>query len=1011
VPVLGGSGELSDALEGRYAIERELGRGGMATVYLARDLKLHRRVALKVLRADLGAAFGAARFVREIELASRLTHPHILAIHDSGEADGRPFYAMPYVEGESLRQRLERESQLPVDESVRIVRAVAGALAYAHEAGVLHRDIKPENILLARDPGGGLPHPLVADFGIARALDAAGSERLTETGLALGTPAYMSPEQGTSGVRLDGRSDLYSLGCVAYEMLAGAPPFTGPTAQAIMARHAVDQVPSLRTVRSTVPEPVAYAIERSLAKVPADRFASTSEFAEALLAKAAPGRPRRRIRNLRHTRRLGVTMAAFMGIVTAGLGWALHWRAPRTNLLAPSAARIMVLPFHAAGQDTALTRLARDLAVTVSASLDGVGGVEVADRLSVLAAASDRPDLSPAEAAALARRLGARSVLRGTLVRDGSGVQADLGLLDAATGAPLTQGVAVTAHHDSLRTLTDSVVWAILRQVWRRGAAPTASLSAVTTRSLPALRAFLEGERAVERNRWNDATLAFRSAIAADSTFWLAYFRYALAQYWLEEPVEPEFSAAMYRHRDALPERDRLLVEAWMAADSLPRQLVLLQDVTRRYPEYWPGWFILGDRLFHAGVLLGHDWREIQSVFNHAVLLNPRLRPALQHMWQNSYGKDAVESGAIYARLREAWRTDSVVVPIFHIRLLLRLMQAFAEADGFTDPAIRAMIDSMAYDNWQGSQTDPEVSEVAAWSPFLQMGYPAAQIELNRRTLRLGMAGAPAAAQLRGIAWSWAVRGAWDSALSTMRVALRATPHPANDEGLTPVDDYGLAVLGAWLGGIEPAEAVRRRPAALATIGRLDPGDWRAESRWTLAWLDGMSAFAQKDRAALERARADSRRSGHPLGGFLDRSLAAYGRALAGDRLAAGQQLAALQVCSVTRECGYRIMASVATDRLAAATWLLEAGDTAQATRLLIWYESLQGNWDATFNHVAAAMGYLMRARIDEAQGDTRSAKTHYEYFLRRFDAPMPRQRHLVEEARAALARLSREGS
>jgi hypothetical protein len=169
--------------------------------------------------------------------------------------------------------------------------------------------------------------------------------------------------------------------------------------------------------------------------------------------------------------------------------------------------------------------------------------------------------------------------------------------------------------------------------------------------------------------------------------------------------------------------------------------------------------------------------------------------------------------------------------------------------------------------------------------------------------------------------------------------------------------------------------------------------------------------IAQKDRAALERARADSRRSGHPLGGFLDRSLAAYGLALAGDRLAAGRQLAALQVCSVTRECGYRIMASVATDRLAAATWLLGAGDTAQATRLLIWYESLQGNWDATFNHVAAAMGYLMRARIDEAQGDTRSAKTHYEYFLRRFDAPMPRQRHLVEEARAALARLSRESS
>jgi hypothetical protein len=551
-------------------------------------------------------------------------------------------------------------------------------------------------------------------------------------------------------------------------------------------------------------------------------------------------------------------------------------------------------------------------------------------------------------------------------------------------------------------------VWALLRQVWRRGDAPTPSLDAVTTRSLPAMRAFLEGERAVERNRWEQATLAFGSAIAADSTFWLAYFRYALAQYWLEQPIEPEFSRAMYRHRDAFPERDRLLVEAWMVMDSVPRQFALLHEVTRRYPEYWPGWFILGDRLFHVGPMLGHDWREIQGVFNRAVLLNPRLRPALQHMWQNSYGKDAVESGRIYARLREDWRTDSLFVPPFHIRLLLRLMQAVAESGGFADPGIRAMIDSMAFDNWQAVQNDPEVSEVAAWSPFLNTDYPSAQIELNRRTLRLGMKGMPAAAQLRGIAWSWAVRGAWDSALTTMRVALRAKPHPADDEGLTPLDDYGLAVLGAWLGGVDTAEAVTRRPAALAMIQRLDPGDWKATARWTLAWLDGISAFTRKDRPALEHAREDARRSGHPLGWFLDRSLAPYGRALTGNRPAAGRELAALQWSCQSGECGpgIPVMPNLATDRLAAATWLLEAGDTAQATRLLVWYESLQGDWDASYNHVVAAFAYLMRARIDEAQGDLPAAKTHYEYFLRRFDTPMPGQRHLVEEARTALARL-----
>jgi serine/threonine-protein kinase len=997
---------IGDALQGRYAIERELGRGGMATVYLADDQKLHRRVALKILHRELVGPVGADRFLREIRIVARLSHPHLLALHDSGEWDGRLFYAMPYVEGESLRDRLRREPQLPVEEAVRIARAVAEALSYAHQAGVIHRDIKPENILLAQDPQGGPTHPLVADFGIAKALDAS-AERLTESGLSLGTPQYMSPEQGAGGNAVDGRSDIYALGCVAYEMLAGCPPFTGSTAQAILARHAVDPVPPLRTVRRTVPEPVAGAIERALAKVPADRFATADEFAAALLSTTAPTRAHAPTRLSRRAGLL-VGLASLAGI-TLLAGTVTRWRASPGARVVPSAARIAVLPFLATSSDTALARLARDLAVTVSASLDGVGGVETADRLTVSAATAGRGPLSLAEGSALARRLGARSVLRGTLVRDGPRVRVDLGLHDVESDAALTQGITIMALPDSLRALTDSVVWAVLRQVWSHGDAPTPSLDAVTTRSLPALRAFLDGERAIENNRWDQASLAFSSAIAADSTFWLAYSRSALALNWLDEPVGPALTP-MYPHRAALPERDRLLVEAWMALDSAPRQLALLQDVTRRYPDYWPGWFILGDRMFHAGNVLGYDWREIQAVFNHAVLLNPRLRPALQHMWQNSYGKDSVESGRILAKLRDAWSSDTMVDPDHaHIRLLVRVMQAVAESTDVTNHHSQIMIDSLVRNNWPFIRGDPEQSDVAAWSPFLQLGYPAAQIELNRRTLRLGLDGAPAAAQLRGIAWSWAVRGAWDSALSTMRLALRAKPHPANDQGVTPVDDYALAVLGGWLRGIEPEEAMRRRPAAVSTVQRLDPGDWKSESQWTMAWLDGIAAFARKDRAALERARVESRASGHPLAGFLDRSLAAYGRALRGQRAAAGRELAALQLCTVTRRCGFRIMPSVATDRLAAATWLLESGDTAQASRLLTWYESLQGGWDASYTHVVTPFAYLLRARIDAARGDTLSARTHYGYFLRRFDAPVTTQRYLVTEANTALAQLDGE--
>ncbi len=274
-------------LAGPYAIEREPGRGGMATVYLARDTKHDRLVAVKVMRPEVAPALGAERFLREIAIAASLTHPHIVPLHDSGVADGLIYYVMPFIEGESLRDRLTRQGQLPIDEALRLTREIAEALAHAHSLGLIHRDIKPENILLA---GG---HALVADFGIARAVSVAGDRRITETGMAVGTPAYMSPEQAAADPRLDARSDVYSLACVLYEMLAGEPPYTGPTAHAGLARRLVDPMPSLRATRETVPEHVESAIRRALAPAPADRFATATAFAEALeQPAAAQARPR-----------------------------------------------------------------------------------------------------------------------------------------------------------------------------------------------------------------------------------------------------------------------------------------------------------------------------------------------------------------------------------------------------------------------------------------------------------------------------------------------------------------------------------------------------------------------------------------------------------------------------------------------------------------------------------------------------------------------------------------------
>jgi tRNA A-37 threonylcarbamoyl transferase component Bud32/tetratricopeptide (TPR) repeat protein len=266
---------LKAALADRYRIERELGSGGMATVYLADDLKLHRKVAVKVLRPELAASLGADRFLREIKITANLNHPHILPMHDSGEVEGFLFYVMPYVEGESLRDRLRRERQLPIDHALKIAVEVADALGFAHDHNVIHRDIKPENILLEAK------HAVVADFGVARAIEEAGATRLTETGITVGTPAYLSPEQASGERELDGRSDIYALGCVLYEMLAGEPPFTGPTIESIVQQHLAATPQPLSVVRSTVPDDVNGTVLKALAKAPADRYQTAEAFAEA----------------------------------------------------------------------------------------------------------------------------------------------------------------------------------------------------------------------------------------------------------------------------------------------------------------------------------------------------------------------------------------------------------------------------------------------------------------------------------------------------------------------------------------------------------------------------------------------------------------------------------------------------------------------------------------------------------------------------------------------------------
>jgi len=375
---------LEVALTGRYAIERELGHGGTAIVFLGRDPKHERLVAIKVLRPELAMALGAERFLREIKVTARLNHPHILPLLDSGEAGGFLYYAMPYVEGESLRDRLVQEHQLPVEEALLIAREVADALEYAHQHGVVHRDVKPENILLSAG------HAVVADFGIARAIQAAGDQTVTQTGILLGTPAYMSPEQVAGESELDGRSDIYSLGCVLYEMWAGAPPFAGSSAQAVMAMRLTQRPSAVSSVRDAIPLWGSRAVARALALDPADRYTTAAQFAAALIAPE-PGSP-----------------------------------APRDASIEKS---IAVLPFTNMSSDAEIEYFGDGIAEEIINALAQLPGLRVAGRSSAFSFKGKHEDLR-----VIGDKLSVATVLEGSVRKAGAQLRITAQLINVADG-------------------------------------------------------------------------------------------------------------------------------------------------------------------------------------------------------------------------------------------------------------------------------------------------------------------------------------------------------------------------------------------------------------------------------------------------------------------------------------------------------------------------------------------------------------------------------------------------
>jgi eukaryotic-like serine/threonine-protein kinase len=585
---------LQNGLADRYQLERELGEGGMATVYLARDLRHDRLVALKVLRPDLAATLGPERFVREIRTAARLEHAHILPVHDSGEAAGLLWYTMPYVQGESLRDRMRREVQLPMEEAVRLTREVAEALDYAHAEGIVHRDVKPENILLS---GG---HARVADFGLAKAVSVAGGEQLTGTGLVVGTPAYMSPEQAAADRGLDPRTDVYSLGCVLYEMLAGEPPFTGPTAQAIIAKRLGGEVPGVRRTRPAVPEVVERAITKALAPLPADRWSSASDFAHALAAppaappaattaKTVAGPPQAQPASTRSRRTTILSGAVLLLAALAGVLWQRTRAGGGPNAhdgVASGPERLAVLPFENLGDSTD-EYFADGVTDAVRGKLTALRGLQVIARSS--SRQYKNTTKSPQQ---IGRELEVRYVLTGTVRWENTAgrpgrVQVTPELIEVAPAAarwqqpfdaPLTDVFQVQA--DIAGRVAEALGVAL-------GTGERNALTERPTTDIAAYDAYLKGEEISVGLSTADpvallrATNYYDQAVALDSAFALAWVQLSRAN-----------SLLFFRGKASSSTMDRALQAAERAlalAPERPETYLALGDyhanISREYAE------------------------------------------------------------------------------------------------------------------------------------------------------------------------------------------------------------------------------------------------------------------------------------------------------------------------------------------------------------------------------------------------------------------------------------------
>lgn len=902
---------LSAELAGRYELVRELGRGGTAHVHLARDLRHGREVALKVIRREVADAVGLERFRREIRIAASLQHPNILPLLDSGDIDGLPYFVTPYVAGASLRDVLARRGTLPPDETCRIVREIADGLACAHAAGVVHRDVKPGNVLLSEG------HAVLTDFGLALPADA--GDRLTTThGTAGGTVLYMSPEQLHGSSEPDARSDVYALGCVAYELLSGEPPFTGRTAWAVMARQAEGSYPKVATIRPDVPAAVDDAIGRALAHDPAARFDDPRDFASALEAArgggsasagGGTGTPGAIGEGADDARAAGT---AGRGVrIALALACAIAVGAGAMTLLRPGAAadgldpqRVIVFPLVDTRSGPDAAGEGEEAAIMIGAALDHTEPLRWIDGWDWLdpAVRADMDGWTIQQGTRIARERGARYVIDGRILEIRDSVQVLLRLHDAGDGELVRRSVSggpsgqVGATELGRRAVVDLLPGLIETA----GTVPTDLLAGMQP---AAVAAWLQGEREYRRSRFGPALDRFQGAVAQDSTMALAAIRGAQAAGWmLQEPVLDDLLAIALRHGDALPARYADLaagLRSYYDGDA-DGALTRLRAALARDPEWSDAHMALGEARYHLIHRDGGGVAEAEAAFRDAARFDPGFTPALVHLAELALARGDLDEGR---RLAEEVRAGSPgqVDAARHLGLLRRCADDGPGAVAWADEARAAPLAVLEAAVRSGVGGRSSACAVAAYEALRSSGPP-------------------------DYAWS-ALFGLQGHLLATGRIE-EAREVIASAVEL-PRQQHYLFVAAALAG----APFGPRADSAVAALeADLREGVPAATQLWAVgAWSARRGRPAATDRA-LTLAR-ERRTGGTPGDSLLVAALEGWQALASGDTAAAITRFSGLVPVAPPGELAWGVWQSLAAEHLALAELLLAGGDFAGALR------------------------------------------------------------------------------